>query len=260
MRIIVAMKQLPDLVEELEVDSNGTDVDREFVKFVPNEWDEQALEEALLIKESAGAEVVVVGLDDPDIDQTLYTAVARGADRVVKLTGVGSGDGWLSTRDRAAALAGWLAGQDYDLVMTGVQSADDLDGQLAGVLAARLGVPHASVVVRAEVKDGRVAVSQELGGGINVEEEIDLPAVIGMQTARQTPRYAPITRVRQAMQAGGLEEVGASGGTDGLPAGMRVTRLYPPEKSGQAEMLGADAEAAAGRIIEILRERGLIKA
>lgn len=260
MRIIVAMKQLPDLVEELEVDSGGTDVDREFLKFVPNEWDEQALEEALLIKESTGAEVVAVGLDDPDMDQTLYTALARGADRVVKITGIGAGEGWLSTADRAGALAGWLEGQDYDLVMTGVQSADDLDGQLAGVLAARLGLPHASVVVRAEVKDGFVAVSQELGGGVNVEEELKLPAVIGMQTARQTPRYAPITRVRQAMQAGGLEQVAAPAEPSGFPSGMAVKRLFPPEKSGQAEMLTGDAEAVAERIAQILRERGLVKA
>jgi electron transfer flavoprotein beta subunit len=260
MRIIVAMKQLPDLVEELEVDSSGTDLDREFVKFVPNEWDEQALEEALLVKEATGAEVVAVGLDDPDIDQTLYTALARGADRVVKLTGVGSGDGWLNTEDRAAVLAGWLQGQDFDLVMTGVQAADDLDGQLAPVLAARLGLPHASVVVRAEVKDRLVAVSQELGGGVNLELEMELPAVIGMQTARQTPRYAPITRVRQAMQAGGLEEVPAPASPAGWPAGMNLKRLYPPQKSGQAEMLGDDADAVADRIVEILRERGLIRA
>lgn len=260
MRIVVVMKQLPDLVEELEVDSSGTDVDREFVKFVPNEWDEQALEEALLVKESTGAEVVVVGFDEPDIDQVLYTAMARGADNIIKLTGAGSADGWLSTRDRAALLAQWLSSQQFDLVMTGVQAADDLDGQLAGVLAAKLGLPHASVVVRVEAKEGLVAIAQELGGGASVEEEIQLPAVIGMQTARQTPRYAPITRIRQAMQAGGLEEVALDGSAQGWPAGMTVKRLFPPVKSGQAEMLDGDADSVAERIAEILRSRGLVKA
>lgn len=260
MRIVVPVKQLPDLVEELEVDSSGTDVDREFVKFVPNEWDEQALEEALLIKDATGAEVVVVGFDEPDIDQTLYTAVARGADKIVKLTGAGSGEGWLPTRARAEMLACWLEGQSYDLVITGVQAADDLDGQLAGVLAARLGLPHASVVVRVEAKDGLVAVAQELAGGVTLEEEIKLPAVIGMQTARQAPRYAPITRVRQAMQAGGVETVQASAGAGGLAAGMTVKRLFAPEKTGHAEMIEGDAEIVAERIVEILRSRGLVKA
>src|SRR5258708_19777470 len=88
MRIVVPLKQVPDLVEELELNDDGTDVDREFLKFVTSEWDEQALEEALLVKEATGAEVVVVGFDDPDVDMTLYTALAKGADRAAKLTGL----------------------------------------------------------------------------------------------------------------------------------------------------------------------------
>lgn len=260
MRIIVLVKQLPDLVEELEVDSDGTDVDREFLKFVPNEWDEQALEEALLIKEATGAEVVVVGLDDPEIDQSLYTAIARGADRAVKL--VGAGKGWLSTHARAEMIVSWLGSlgdNAFDLIMTGVQAADDLDGQLAAVLAARLGLPHAAVVVRVESKEGAITVSQELGGGINIEEEITLPAVIGMQTARQAPRYASITRVRQAMQAGGVEEVQASVPAQPWQDGLVIRRLYPPEKSGHAEMLEGTPAEVADKIVELLQARGLVK-
>lgn len=258
MRIIVPVKQLPDLVEDLELDPSGTDIDREYLKFVANEWDEQALEEALLIKETVGAEVVAVGLDEPDIDQTLYTAIARGADSAVKLTGVG--EGWLSTHARAAILAAWLSGQTYDLVITGVQAADDLDGQLAAVLAGRLGLPHAAVVVSLEVKDGTIVVSQELGGGAVGESDVPLPAVIGMQTARQAPRYAPITRIRQAMQAGGVSEVAAAAPAEAWPEGMTVRRLYPPAKSGHAEMLSGSSGEVAEKIIELLRARGLVKA
>lgn len=256
MRIIVPVKQLPDVVEELEVDGTGADVDREFLKFVPNEWDEQALEEALLIKEAVGAEVIVVGLDEPDIDQSLYTAIARGADGAVKLTG--TGEGWVSTHARAEILAAWLADQTFDLVLTGVQAADDLDGQLAAVLGARLGLPHAAVVVNVEPKDGRIAVSQELGGGTNVEAEITLPAVIGMQTARQSPRYASITRIRQAMQAGGIDEVPAAVPAEAWQAGLVIRRLYPPEQSGHAEMLDGSPGEVADKIIELLRARGLV--
>ena len=257
MRIIVPVKQLPDVVEELEVDTSGVDVDREFLKFVPNEWDEQALEEALLIKESVGAEVVVVGLDEPDIDQSLYTAIARGADRAVKLTG--TSESWLSTHARAEILAGWLKDQPFDLVITGVQAADDLDGQLAAILASRLDLPHAAVVVTVEVKDDAVAVSQELGGGTNVEQEIRLPAVIGMQTARQAPRYASITRIRQAMQAGGIEAVRAGAPSEDWPTGLVLRRLYPPESSGHAEMIEGAPTAVADKIVELLQARGLVK-
>ena len=253
MKLVVVMRQLPDLVEELEIDSSGKDIDREYVKFVSNEWDEQALEEALLIKEATGAELCVVALDEPEVDGTLYTALAKGADRAVMLTGVAAG--WLSTHDRAAILSDWLAGESFDLVLTGVQAADDLDGQLAAVLAARLGLPHAAVVVRVEAKDGIALISQELGGGRAVEEEMRLPAVIGVQTARQPPRYAAISRVRQAMSAGALEETPATVSA-GARAGLR--RLFPPQRSGHAEMLEGGAGEVAERIIDILRSRGLV--
>ena len=79
MRIVVPLKAVPDLVEEIELSDDGTDIDREYLKFVLNEWDDQALEEALLIKDAGGAEVVAVALaDDPDIDQALYTALRQG--------------------------------------------------------------------------------------------------------------------------------------------------------------------------------------
>src|SRR2546423_13846783 len=123
MRIVVPIKQTPDLVEELELNDDGTDVDREFLKFVLSEWDDQALEEALLVKESGGGEVVVVGFGDPDVELSLYTALAKGADRAVNLTGLG--DGWVDSHTRAAALAEWLGGQEVDLVMAGGQAGDE---------------------------------------------------------------------------------------------------------------------------------------
>ena len=124
MRIVVPIKQTPDLVEELELNDDGTDVDREFLKFVLSEWDDQAIEEALLVKVAAGGEVVVVGFGDPDVELSLYTAIAKGADRAVNLTGLG--EGWIDSHTRAAALAEWLGGQEVDLVLAGVQAVDDL--------------------------------------------------------------------------------------------------------------------------------------
>ncbi len=145
MRIVVPMKAVPDLVEEIELTPDETDIDREYLKFVLNEWDDQALEEALLVKEAAQAQVTVVGLaEDPDIDQALYTALAKGADAAVKLR---SGAARLDTHMRAATLAAWLKDNPADVVITGVQAPDDLDGQLPGALGALLGLPHVSVVV-----------------------------------------------------------------------------------------------------------------
>jgi electron transfer flavoprotein beta subunit len=254
MDIIVCMRQVPDLVEEFELDADGTDIDREFMKFVPSEWDEYAVEEALLVKEAVGGTVTVVALDDPDVDQTLYTALARGADRAVKLEA--AEEGWVSSHRRAAALGAWISSQPHDLVLAGVQSIEDVDGQLPMLLAEHLGCPHVAVVVSVEAKDSSAQVTQELGGGRYAELEVPLPAVLGIQQSRQAPRYAPISRVRQAMQAGGLETAAAE-----LPAesaGLTLRRLYQPEAAGHAEMLEGSADEVAERIVGLLRDKGLV--
>jgi electron transfer flavoprotein beta subunit len=255
-RIVVPIRAVPDLVEEIELTPDETGIDREFLTFVVSEWDAQALEEALLVKDASGAQVVAVGLaGDPDIDQALYTALAKGADSAVKLTG--GADGSVLTGDRAALLAGYLAAEPADLVITGVQAADDIDGQLPPTLAAHLGQPHVSVVVGVEVADGGVTVRQEFAGGRVHELAIGLPAVIGVQAARQAPRYAPITRIRQAMQAGGLREV-AAGPAAAAPAPV-VRRMFRPEQASHAHMLTGSADDVAGAIADLLRGRGLVK-
>jgi electron transfer flavoprotein beta subunit len=277
-RIVVPIKAVPDLVEEIELTGDGAAIDREYLTFVLNEWDGQALEEALLLKDADGAEVVAVGLaDDPDIDQFLYTALAKGADEAVKLvaaTPLGPpGPGGASGADRAALLAAYLAAHPADLVITGVQAADDLDGQLPSRLAALLDLPHVSVVIGVEAahvepaqkegghnEDGgaSVTVRQEFAGGRCHELEVQLPAVIGVQSARQAPRYAPITRIRQAMNAGGLSELVVAAPAAGN--GLVVRRLHRPETTGGAEMMTGSAREVAGQIVALLRARGLVKA
>jgi electron transfer flavoprotein beta subunit len=255
MRIVVPVKQVPDLVEELELNDDETDVDREFLKFVLSEWDDQALEEALLVKEAGGGEVVVVGFGDPDVELSLYTALAKGADRAINLTGLG--EGWIDSHTRAAVLAEWLSGQEVDLVLAGVQAVDDLDGQLPPLLAATLGWPHVGVVIGVEGKDNTIVAYQEFGGGKASHLEVKLPAVVGVQAARQPPRYASITRIRQSQQAGGIEEVSVT--KPGADAGIEVRRLFAPEKTGHAEMLTGSPEDVADRILDLVRSKGLLK-
>jgi electron transfer flavoprotein beta subunit len=255
------MKAVPDLVEEIEFTTDGTAIEREQLKFVLNEWDAQALEEALLLKDSGGAEVVAVGCaGDPEIDQILYTALAKGADAAVRLAdaaGRSSGTAGMPVAARAALLAAYLADEPADLVISGVQAPDDPDGQLPPTLAALLGLPHVSVVVGVEAEGDGVSVRQEFAGGLSHELWVGLPAVIGVQSARQAPRYAPISRIRQTMSAGGLAELAV---TPRDPRrGPIPRRLLQPETTGRAEMLTGSPGDVADQIVELLRSRGLVK-
>ncbi|HET9126240.1 MAG TPA: hypothetical protein VFN65_15285 [Solirubrobacteraceae bacterium] len=255
MKIVVPLKQTVDLVEELELNDDGTDIDREYLTFKLNEWDEQALEEALLLKDAGGASVTVVALEEQDTDQSLYAALAKGADEAVRLTG--DFEAGVSSHRRAAILADYLARTEYDVVLIGVQTPEDLDGQAGVILAGRLGVPHVSVAIGVEPHDGGLRVSQEFGAGVVQELLVSGPAVIGVQAARQAPRYVPISRVRATMQAGGITETPAA--ASDAESGLTVRRMYAPESASHAEMLGGDAEAVAARIVEIIRDRGVLK-
>lgn len=256
MDIVVPIKMVPDLVEELEIAGEGRDLDRSLLKLRISEWDEQAVEEALLWKDQHGARVTVLALDTGDPDETLFTCLAKGADRAIKLTGGEAAAG--SSRATADVLAKALTEIPHDLVLAGVQAVDDRDGQVAVFLAEALGLPHVSVVSGVEPAGPRTIVArQEYAGGLMAELEVDLPCVLGIQAAREAPRYAPVGRVRQAMKTLKLETVAAAAPEAG--AGSTVRRLAKPDAGGRAEILEGTPEEIVDKLYAILKAQGLVR-
>ena len=254
MKIVVLMKQVPDLADELEVGADGKALDTEFMGWVTNEFDDHALEEALHVKESEGGSVTVLALGSEEIEGALFTALAKGADRALM---VGEEGEEATSHAAAAAYAEALRGMEYDLVLTGVQAIDDLDGQVGPLVAQRLGIPHVSVVTHLSISsDGALAtVNQEYAGGVLAEFEVELPAVLGIQAARSMPRYAPISRVRQLMKTSSVGRVPAD--LSGA-AGVEVLSLFRPEGGGEAEMIEGDEDVVAERLAALIEERGLL--
>ncbi len=253
MRIAVIMKQVPDLVEDVEVDARGTAIDRDGVRWTVNEFDGHALEQAMLLKEAVGAEVTVLAVAAAGIDQVLFAALARGADRAIV---VPTPEGRTDAPRVAAALAPALTEIGADLVLTGVQAADDLHGQLGPILAASLGWPHVSVVCGAELHGSAVVVQQEYSGGRTAALEVDLPAVLGVQAAGRPPRYVPISRLRQVIASA---TIGSHAPAAVVPApATTVTRLAAPAQESLARMLEGSADDVARQIVEALHEHGLV--
>ena len=163
MNIAVAIRLMPKMGDELEVDESGTDIDRELVEMAINEFDDQALEEAVLLKEATGATVTAVGLRSDGIDEALRLAYARGADRLVVVE-AGEIDTY-DSRTGALAFAEAFRQLEPDLVLTGVQTPTDVFGQTAPYLAANLGWPQASVVVGVTLADGTARVCRSTPAG-----------------------------------------------------------------------------------------------
>jgi electron transfer flavoprotein beta subunit len=254
MDIAVALRLMPQVGDELEVDESGEDVDRELVEMVLNEFDDHALEEAVLIKEATGATVTAVGLRADGMDQALHLAYARGADRVV-VVDAGEIDAY-DSHTAALAFAEAFRRLSPDLVLTGVQTPSDVFGQTAPYLATALGWPQASVVVGATLEDGTVRIVQEYAGGRLAVLGLQLPAVVGVQSASSPPRYVAMGRLRQAMTEAKPETLSVS--AQEPPAGPTLVSLARPAPQAHATMLEGDADAAAAKLVEVLRERGVL--
>jgi electron transfer flavoprotein beta subunit len=257
MNIVVCCKMVPDLVEELEVDAEGTGLDRSALRQVLNEFDEHALEQGLLLKEAHGATLTVLAPDSDEVDGALFTALAKGADRAVKVVGLPENG---SNRARARALANVIAGLSPDLILTGVQAADDRDGQLGMLMAGYLDLPHVGVVTGVQLDPAaRIAVARkEYAGGVMAEFEVALPAVLGIQAAPQPPRYAPVSKVRQAAKEKKIENVIMEAAT-AVGRDVPVRRMFKPTSGQRAEILEGTPEAVSDRIVEIFRERGFLR-
>jgi electron transfer flavoprotein beta subunit len=254
MNIVVPIKLVPDLVEELSIDSSGIALDTTWMRLIINEFDDHAIEQAILLKESYGGSVTVIAPDVEGIDDMLFTAAAKGVDRIIKLTG--DFGGVLNNHALARILTTAIKELHPNLVLTGVQAHNDLDGPIGPLLAEYLEMTYVGYVAGIILDDGKALVRKEYPGGLIAEMYVTLPAVLGIQAAEKPPRYVPISKVRQVMKTSSIEEQPVA---ELEPSGgPTVNRMFQPEAAERAAMIEGSTEEVATRIVEILKEQGVL--
>lgn len=252
MNIIVPVKLVPDLVEELSIDASGIALDTAWLRMIVNEFDDHAIEQAILLKEKTGAHVTVISTNVEGVDDLLFTAAAKGADRLIKLNGdIESG---VSNHALARSLAAIIRDLKPDLLLTGVQAHNDLDGSVGPQLAELLGVPYIGYVSGVNLNGDKVTVRKEYPGGLIGEMEASLPALLGIQAAENPPRYVAISKVRQMMKSMSIEEMDMGAlDTSGVPT---VNRMFQPEAAEKATMLSDNPDEAANQLVDIFKQLG----
>lgn len=250
MNIVVIEKLVPDLVEELEISESGKSLDMEWLRLIINEFDDHALEQALLIKENSDAQITVISPELEGVDDILFTAIAKGADRVIKLTGDFENNS--NSHAFARALYQIVKDMNPDLVLTGVQANNDLDGSVGALLSEYLGIPYVGYVAGVTLENGNVKVLKEYPGGLGAEISVTIPALLGIQAAESPPRYVAISKIRQAMKTAEIEEMDIA--DLDISGGPTVSRMYLPETGERATMIEGDEEEIAARLIEIFKE------
>lgn len=257
MNLFVLLKTVPDTVEELTVAADGKSLDAEWLRYKLSDSDEHALEQALLLKEKSGGQITVVALDAPEMDDALFTALAKGADRAVKLTGeVGEVRSLAAARLLADHLKGSGALTPDALILLRGQSIDDLEGEIGPFLADLLGLPFLSVVTGVAAEGEQLAVVKEFSGGLRGEFRVPLPAILGIQSAEKPPRYVPIAKVRAAAKSAKIETVDVA--APEAPGRYDIEKLYAPVVAGRAEMLEGTPDEVADRLLQLLAEQSLI--
>jgi electron transfer flavoprotein beta subunit len=197
MNIIVCVKRVPETAEaDITIDKSGKSIKTDDLVFDINEWDNYALEEAIRIKEEQGGKITVITLGPQESQETLRRSLAMGADEALHLNDPSllGGDPYATARALRAA----LADKPFDLLFTGVQAGDDGYGQVGPILAELFQVPHATMVTQVAVQDKKARINRELEGGLEEVCEIELPAVLSIQTGINEPRYVSIMGIRKA--------------------------------------------------------------
>ncbi|MFH2038820.1 MAG: electron transfer flavoprotein subunit beta/FixA family protein [Chloroflexota bacterium] len=253
MKILVFIKLVPDLVEELSIDPSGNALDTAWLRMIINEFDDHALEQAILLKEKIDSEVIVIAPDFDGVDEVLYTAVAKGADQVIKLTGEFSN---ANNHALARGITPYISSIQPDLVLTGVQANNDIDGTFGPTLAACLNYPFIGYVSGVSLEDNTAKVRKEYPGGIIAEMSVSLPAVLGIQAAEQPPRYVAVSKVRQVMKTASISEhLLETFDNSGSP---QINRMFQPETSSHAEMIEGNPDEIANKLVSILSEKGIL--
>lgn len=252
MRIVVCVKQVGVLGDEVEFTGDARDVDPDYLDFALNEWDSYATEEALRIREELGGEgdeVVAVSVGGQQVDDAIRRCLAMGADRAIRVDYSRSADPITVAR----LLAPVVRRESPDLVFCGVQSSDAVQAATGTALAELLGLPRVSVVTRIEwdPSAGRATVRRELEGGLLDLTEVETPALLTIQTGINQPRYATLRAIKQAEQKQ-IEVV--SPAEESEPA-YRVRRMFAPPKGEGAQILDGGPADIARRIREIVEER-----
>jgi electron transfer flavoprotein beta subunit len=245
---VVCVKQVADTETRVKVAADGRSLDPAGVTWILNPYDEFALEQALQVKEKAGAgEVVVLSLGGAGVQATLRNALAMGADRAIHLKSDSAPDPLAV----AEAIAAEIRPLNADIVWFGKQSVDDDAAQVGPMVAEKLDLPCVTTVAKFELADRRVRAEREIEGGREVVE-VELPAVFSAEKGLNTPRYASLKGIMAAKKKT-IEEKPAALGA----AGLEVVSLALPAPRGAGRIVGEGAGAVA-ELVRVLREEAQV--
>jgi len=262
MQVLATAQEVATVGDEFEISDDR--IEERYLTYDLNEWDEYAVEAAVQIKEdSDDVEVVVVNIGPERSEETVRQALAKGADRGIRVWDDALEDQTvLDVDEKVQVLAAVTKSEEPDLVLTGVQSADYAWGATGVSLARELDYQWAAVVNQFDLdREANVArVHRELEGGIEEITDVDLPAVLTIQTGINEPRYASLRGIRQAqskpLEVRSLSDLGLAS----LDGNLTLREMAQPESESDAEYFEGEPDEQAEQLAELFTDTGVIDA
>jgi electron transfer flavoprotein beta subunit len=252
MKILVCVKQVPDMESKFKINAAGDWYDNVDLAWRMNEYDEFAIEQAVQLKEQVGdADVTVLCIGSERVKEPMKKALAMGCDR-----GVHVADDVSYAKDPfeiASIIAAFARDKGFDLIFTGMQSQDRGSAQVGVLVAEMLGLPSVSTVVDFAFDNGQVTAKRELEGGLRAIVKLQTPALVTCQLGLNTPRYPTLPNIMKAKKKELL-----SIDVDQLlqvEARQQTARMYFPEKKGGGLVLEGDVGSIVDRLIQILKDK-----
>lgn len=253
MKILVCIKQVPDMESKFRIDGTGTWYAETDLAWRMNEYDEYAVEQAVQLKEQVGegCDLTVLSIGPDRVKETIKKALAMGCDRGVQIK-----DDKVQNKDAfaiASIIAEFASGKGFDLIFTGMQSQDRGSAQVGILVGELTGIPAVSTVVDFAFADGAISVKRELEGGMKAKVSLKTPALVTCQLGLNTPRYPTLPNIMKAKK----KELETLEVASLLKAEARVLteKMYFPEKKGGGLVLEGDPGQLADQLLGILREK-----
>lgn len=256
MKILVCIKQVPDLESRFKINPAGTWYSEIDLAWRMNEYDEYAVEQAVQLKEETGGDLTVLCIGPERVKETMKKALAMGCDRGVHVADDASfKKGPFSI---ASIIAEFAGPKNFDLIFTGMQSQDRGSAQVGVLVAEMLGMPCVTTIVGFSFEGGLISVKRELEGGVKSRITTSVPALVTCQLGLNSPRYLTLPNILKAKK----KELLIIPVADLLQAQAldETTSLYFPEKKGTGLILEGDVADLADILIKILKEKTAVLA
>ena len=257
MKILVCIKQVPDMESKFKLNGESNWYDTSDLAWRMNEYDEYAVEQAVQLKEQVGeSDLTVLSIGPDRVKEMMKKALAMGCDR-----GAHIADDDFFKKDPyeiASVIAEFAKDKGFDLIFTGMQSQDRGSAQVGVLVAEILGLPSITTIVDFAFEDGQITAKRELEGGIKAIIKATAPALVTCQLGLNTPRYPTLPNIMKAKRKEMLSLTIAE--LLKVEGKQETTKMYFPEKKGGGLVLEGDVADLSDQLIKILKDKTAVLA